>query len=43
MKGENEEDSQIVEEDVLGKFGFKQNVILDMHLPGGERETIDEY
>jgi hypothetical protein len=31
------------EDDLVGRFGFKQKVVLDMTLPSGEREGNDEY
>lgn len=31
------------EDEMLGKFGFKQNVVLDMQLPSGEKEVAVDY
>ena len=30
-------------EELTSKYGFKQSVVLDMQLPGNEREIIHEY
>ena len=44
-RGEEEDDESQLgeEEDQLAKFGFKQPVTLDMTLPDGEKEVIEEY
>ena len=31
------------EEEMLDKFGFRQDVVLDLSLPSGEREVIQDY
>ncbi len=44
MEEEEEDEEQMNPEDELAaKFGFKKEVILDMWLPSGERECINDY
>lgn len=44
--GKTEDTHSVMEEegdDIASKYGFRERVILDMSLPSGEREIINDY